>query len=98
MRQQSAGLCSGCRGRIELERAVAQQVDTIEAVKYLLVMGHSDDRRLLFLHELAQEIHDNAGAFGIERGCRLVSKYDARLISECAGNGDPLRLAARQFL
>ena len=48
-------------------------------------MGDGDDRRVALHRELAQQVHDDAGALGIERGGRLVGENDARAVGERAG-------------
>ena len=60
--------------------SVAELEYPVEAIEDLVVVGDRDDRRLLLDGELAQEIHDDAGALGIQRGGRLVGEDDTRTI------------------
>ena len=64
--------------------AVAQTEYPVEAAENRLVAGDDEDRRVLIESDAAQEIHDGAGACGIERRGRLVGENDARPIGERA--------------
>ena len=52
----------------------------IEPIENLLVVGDRDDGRALLDGQLAQQVHDDPGALGIEGGGGLVSQDDAGTI------------------
>ena len=51
---------------------VAEMEDAIEAVENLLIMCDGDDGSVALNSKVAQQVHDDAGPLGIERGGRLV--------------------------
>ena len=60
-------------------------------------MGDGNDRRVLLDGDFAQEIHNDPRALRIERRCRLVCEDNAWFVRQSTGNGDALRLTARQL-
>lgn len=69
----------------------------VEAIEDLLVMSDGDNGGIALDGKLAQQIHNDAGALGIERGGGFVGQNDARAVSQRASDGDTLRLAAREL-
>ena len=45
-----------------------------------------------------QKVHDFAGSAGVEAGDRFVGEDDFGLLDEGSGDGDPLLLAAAEFV
>ena len=75
-------------------RPVAQADDAVEAPQDFLVMRHRDDGGLLLDGQLVKQVHHDAGALGVERGCRLVGENDAGTVGERPGNRHALSFTA----
>ena len=50
------------------------------------------------LIEAFEKRHDFFAGFGIEVAGRLVGENDRGIVDQCAGDGDPLALAAGEFV
>src|SRR5690606_5650320 len=90
---------SGCltSTSFAIESTVSQMEDTVEAVEDLVVVRYDDNGRILLDGNLAQEVHDDAGALGIKCRRRFVGEDDAGAVGERTGDGDTLRFASRKI-
>ena len=59
---RSAFKLSMLDGCFRLKSAITKLIDVVEAVKNLVVVGDSDDRRVLLDGDLAKQVNDDPGA------------------------------------
>jgi hypothetical protein len=88
-------LCRFLRSHDVLQPAVAQQEHAVEAIENLLVVSNRNHCRILIAGQLAQEVHDDLCAPGIQGGGWLVCQDDARTVGESARYSDALRFTPR---
>jgi hypothetical protein len=60
------------------------------------IVRHEDDGLAVVLGEPGQDVEDEGGVLDVQVSRGLVRQDDARLVRECARDGDPLLLPARE--
>ncbi len=70
--------------------------DTLGVFGNLALVGDHQDGPALVV-ELLEQVHYLRAGVGVEVAGRLVSEHQRGLVYQCAGDGDPLALAARQL-
>ena len=84
-------------GLLGFQHAIAQIENPVEPVEYLFVMGNSNNCRILFHSEFAQQIHHDTGTFGIKGGSGLIRQNDTGPVRQRPGNGNPLCLTSGEL-
>jgi hypothetical protein len=76
-----------------LEAAVLEPEDAVGDVADAVVVGDDDNRAVLRLRDIVEELDNFVAVAGVEVGRRLVGEDELRIVGERAGDGDALALA-----
>lgn len=66
------------------------------AERVVIVRGHDD--RAVLLDKVMEQLEDAVGRFGVQVTGGFVRDDQWRLVQQCAGDGQPLLFASRQFM
>ena len=81
-----------------LEAAVLEPEDAVGDVADAVVVGDDDDRAVLRLRDIVEELDDFVAVAGVEVGGRFVGEDELRVVGQGAGDRDALALAAGEGL
>jgi hypothetical protein len=81
-----------------LEAAVLEPEDAIGEFADAVIVGDDDDRAVLGLGDVVEELDDFVAVARVEVRGRFVGEDELRVVGKGAGDGDALALAARERL